>query len=154
MRRPIRYLLTGLTGLATGLVSCDTADKSVPSATAHTAAGGAIAYFAGGCFWCVESDFEDVAGVSEAVSGYAGGELQNPTYKNHADHAEVVEVRYDPLTVTYEQLVNTFWRTIDPFAVNRQFCDAGRSYRSRHTLRERRRKEDRRINQGGSRNAI
>ncbi|MGK0188557.1 MAG: peptide-methionine (S)-S-oxide reductase [Verrucomicrobiales bacterium] len=120
-----------IAGLTLSLSGCTSADrKSVPSVIEHTSAGGSIAYFAGGCFWCVESDFEGVTGVSEAISGYAGGALENPTYKNHGDHTEVVEVRYDPSQVTYEQLVDTFWRTIDPFAVDRQFCDAGRSYRS------------------------
>ena len=130
MHRPTRTLIFALVLFAAGCSGCRTADKPTPSATAHVAAGGAVAYFAGGCFWCVESDFERVVGVSEAVSGYAGGNLQNPTYERHGDHAEVVEVRYDPSEVSYEELVHTFWRTIDPFAVDQQFCDSGRSYRS------------------------
>ncbi len=127
MHRPIRSLLASFAVLATGLASCGSAEKNVSSAPAS---GGATAYFAGGCFWCVESDFEHVAGVSEAVSGYAGADMQNPTYKNHGDHAEYVEVRYDPSKVSYSQLVDTFFKTIDPFAVNAQFCDKGRAYRS------------------------
>ncbi len=113
-----------------GFAGCGAPEKSITPTATYVASGGATAYFAGGCFWCVESDFEHVPGVTEVISGYAGGDLQNPTYKNHGDHAEAVEVRYDPAKVTYEQLVHTFWRTIDPFAVDKQFCDSGRSYRS------------------------
>ena len=112
------------------IAACDTKTKDIPSTADFVKSGGRTAYFAGGCFWCVEKDFEHVAGVSEVISGYSGGALENPTYKNHGDHAEIVEIRYDPKKVTYEQLVNTFWRTIDPFAVDKQFCDVGRSYRA------------------------
>ncbi|MCB1099176.1 MAG: peptide-methionine (S)-S-oxide reductase MsrA [Verrucomicrobiae bacterium] len=126
-----RSLFIFLSLLAISLTGCSTADKkTVPTASAFAQSGGAIAYFAGGCFWCVESDFEHVEGVTEVVSGYTGGDLHQPTYENHGDHAEAVEVRYDPSKVSYEQLVHTFWRTVDPFAVDRQFCDSGRSYRS------------------------
>lgn len=83
---------------------------------------------AGGCFWCVESDFDHVVGVTGTVSGYGGGDLQNPTYRNHGNHREVVEITYDSNITDYETLVTTFIRTIDPTDGNGQFCDRGRSY--------------------------
>ena len=88
------------------------------------------ALFAGGCFWCIESDFEKVRGVSEVISGYAGGTSDNPTYKNHsaAGHLEVAEILYDPAVVSYEQLLETYWRTVDPTDDGGQFCDRGHSY--------------------------
>lgn len=98
---------------------------------AVSAAGPAIAgtaIFAGGCFWCVESDFEAVAGVTEAVSGYTGGTSENPTYQSHADHVEAVRITFDETKVSYEQLLHTFWRTIDPTDSGGQFCDRGHSY--------------------------
>lgn len=89
------------------------------------------AIFAGGCFWCVESDFEKLEGVSEAVSGFTGGTLKNPTYSgNHKGHYEAVEVTYDPNIVSYQQLLDYFWRHIDPFDAKGQFCDKGFSYLS------------------------
>lgn len=90
----------------------------------------AQAVFAGGCFWCVESDFEHLDGVIEAVSGYTGGELENPTYRNHEGHIEAVRVIYDPRRVSYEQLLHHFWRHHDPLDAGGQFCDRGPSYRS------------------------
>ncbi len=86
------------------------------------------AVFAGGCFWCVESDFEHLDGVIEAESGYTGGDLQNPTYRNHEGHAEAVRVIFDPSRVTYEQLLHHFWRHHDPLDAGGQFCDRGASY--------------------------
>jgi peptide-methionine (S)-S-oxide reductase len=89
---------------------------------------------AGGCFWCTESDFEKITGVREAVSGYTGGTLDNPTYKkvgtNRTGHYEAVKVTYDPSVVTYRQLVDYYWKTIDPTDDRGQFCDKGASYRS------------------------
>ena len=87
--------------------------------------------FAGGCFWCVESDFEKLQGVSEAVSGFTGGTLKNPTYNgNHAGHYEAVEIEYDPNIISYEELLDHFWINIDPFDARGQFCDKGHSYLS------------------------
>ncbi|MEE2691922.1 MAG: peptide-methionine (S)-S-oxide reductase MsrA [Pseudomonadota bacterium] len=94
------------------------------------AAEPATAVFAGGCFWCVEADFEKLEGVEKAVSGYSGGELQNPTYRNHRGHLEAVEVTYDPAIVSYRQLVDYFLRHIDPLDDGGQFCDRGHSYTS------------------------
>ena len=87
-----------------------------------------IATFAGGCFWCVESDFERVDGVVSAVSGYTGGELENPTYRNHGQHIEAVQITFDPAKVSYKKLVEIFWRSIDPVDAGGQFCDRGHSY--------------------------
>lgn len=90
------------------------------------------ATFAGGCFWCVESDFEGVEGVLEAVSGYTGGSVENPTYKQvtggGTGHYEAVQITYDADVVTYQTLLNLFFRSIDPTDAGGQFCDRGQSY--------------------------
>jgi len=92
------------------------------------------AIFAGGCFWCVEADFDKVPGVLSTTSGYTGGRVANPTYNQVSaggtGHAEAVEVVYDPAKVTYDKLLDVFWHNIDPLVKNRQFCDAGDQYRS------------------------
>lgn len=92
------------------------------------------AIFAGGCFWCVEADFEKLPGVIEAVSGYTGGHLVNPTYKQvvreNTGHYEAVKIVFDPSQVTYAQLVSYFWTQVDPTDPNGQFCDKGDSYRT------------------------
>lgn len=94
----------------------------------------AKATFAGGCFWCVEADFDKVAGVLSTTSGYIGGTLANPSYQQVSGkgtgHAEAVEITYDPAKVSYEKLLTTFWRSIDPTTVDRQFCDTGSPYRT------------------------
>jgi peptide-methionine (S)-S-oxide reductase len=94
----------------------------------------AKATFAGGCFWCVESDFDKVDGVISTTSGYIGGKTANPTYeevsKNASGHYEAVEIVFDPKKVSYEKLVEYFWRTIDPTDNAGQFCDKGASYRT------------------------
>ena len=94
----------------------------------------AKATFAGGCFWCVEEAFEKVSGVISATSGYTGGNADNPTYKQvtsgRTGHAEAVEVIYDPAQITYEQLLDVFWRNVDPTVADRQFCDFGNQYRT------------------------
>ncbi|MBL4806602.1 MAG: peptide-methionine (S)-S-oxide reductase MsrA [Rhodobacteraceae bacterium] len=89
------------------------------------------AIFAGGCFWCVESDFDKVAGVVETVSGYTGGELQNATYRNHGQHIEAVRITFDADVVSYDQLLYVFWRTVDPTDAGGQFCDRGHTYITR-----------------------
>ena len=92
------------------------------------------AYFAGGCFWCMEPPFEVLDGVLEATSGYMGGEIENPTYEQvsvgNTGHAEVVEIEYDPNIITYSELLEVFWRNIDPTALNYQFADVGSQYRT------------------------
>jgi len=88
------------------------------------------AIFAGGCFWCVEDAFDAVPGVTETVSGYAGGTKPNPNYGDHEGYQEAVKVTYDPAKVTYAKLLDQFWHNIDPFDANGQFCDQGNAYRS------------------------
>ena len=87
------------------------------------------ALFAGGCFWCMESDFEKLPGVTDVISGFTGGTLKNPIYNgNHNGHYESVEVTYDPRQVSYRQLLDYYWVHIDPFDPQGQFCDKGHSY--------------------------
>ena len=92
------------------------------------------AYFAGGCFWCVEESFEKLEGVDEVISGYSGGDTENPTYKEvtygKTGHFEVVEIIYDKKVISYRELLENFWINIDPFDAYGQFCDKGYSYRS------------------------
>ena len=92
------------------------------------------AYFAGGCFWCMEESFEKLEGVKEVISGYSGGKTKNPTYKEvtfgNTGHFEVVEIIYDENIISYEELLKNFWINIDPFDSFGQFCDKGYSYRS------------------------
>jgi peptide-methionine (S)-S-oxide reductase len=94
----------------------------------------AVATFAGGCFWCVESDFDHLKGVISTTSGYTGGHVKNPTYHEVSaggtGHAESVEIVYDSSKVTYVQLLTYFWHHIDPTAKDRQFCDVGHQYRT------------------------
>jgi peptide-methionine (S)-S-oxide reductase len=94
----------------------------------------ATAIFAGGCFWCVEEAFDAVGGVLETTSGYTGGTVADPTYRQVAGggtkHAEAVRLRYDPSKVTYAQLLDTFWHNVNPLDGGGQFCDRGDSYRS------------------------
>jgi peptide-methionine (S)-S-oxide reductase len=101
---------------------------------AQTPAGQAVATFAAGCFWCVEADFDKVEGVISTTSGYAGGKVPNPTYQQvvtgRTGHTEVVQIAYDSSKVSYQNLLDVFWRNVDPLAKDRQFCDVGNQYRS------------------------
>jgi peptide-methionine (S)-S-oxide reductase len=94
----------------------------------------AKAIFAGGCFWCVEADFDKVPGVISTTSGYLNGKTKNPTYKDVSaggtGHVEAVEIVYDPAKVNYAKLLDVFWRNIDPLVKDRQFCDSGDMYRT------------------------
>ena len=91
----------------------------------------ARAILAGGCFWCMESDYESLPGVRDVVSGFTGGTLKNPTYNgNHAGHYEAVEITYDPKVVDYQGILDHYWVNIDPFDDRGQFCDKGHSYLS------------------------
>ena len=106
-----------------------------PASSAEPAPEGhARATFAGGCFWCMEQPFDKIDGVVSTTSGYAGGIVENPTYEQVAaggtGHAEVVQVVFDPGKVSYEQLLEVFWRNIDPLDKGGQFCDRGIQYRS------------------------
>lgn len=98
------------------------------SGGAHAATEKAIV--AGGCFWCVESDFEKVPGVRSVVSGYTGGSLQNPTYQNHDGHYEAVEITFDNSQISYAQLIAMFLRSVDVTDAGGQFCDRGPAYRT------------------------
>ena len=119
-----RLILTLALALAAGASFAQT-----PAAPAT-----ARAIFAGGCFWCVESDFDKVDGVISTTSGYTGGNVPNPTYEQvsgkRTGHAEAGEVVFDPRKVSYAQLVEYFWHTIDPTTKNQQFCDVGTPYRT------------------------
>jgi peptide-methionine (S)-S-oxide reductase len=116
------------------VIMATAAHADTPAAPAVVPAGSATAIFAGGCFWCVESDFEKLSGVLEVESGYTAGRTANPTYEQVSaggtGHVEAVRVIYDPKKVTYPQLLDYFWRHIDPTVKDRQFCDIGTQYRS------------------------
>jgi len=89
------------------------------------------AVFAGGCFWCMEAVYQELEGVTDVVSGFTGGDLENPTYKGrHDGHYEAIQVSYDPAVISYQQLLDSYWRNIDPFDSRGQFCDKGESYRA------------------------
>jgi peptide-methionine (S)-S-oxide reductase len=117
---------SGALGLSLWLILvASAAGQGTPTATAT---------FAGGCFWCVEADFDKVAGVISTTSGYTGGKAANPSYEEVSaggtGHAEAVEIVFDPAKVSYEQLLDVFWHNIDPLVKDRQFCDRGNQYRS------------------------
>ena len=103
-------------------------------AGAQAPAKTAIATFAGGCFWCMEEVYDKVPGIVSTTSGYMGGKKQHPTYEEVSagvtGHTEVVQVVYDPSKVSYEKLLDAFWRNIDPTVKDRQFCDSGSQYRT------------------------
>jgi peptide-methionine (S)-S-oxide reductase len=124
MNGPTRRLL------GFGFFAC-TALATLVSAQAQKQA---TAIFGGGCFWCVEADFDKVPGVLSTTSGYIGGNVPNPTYEQvsagDTGHAEVVRVVYDPARVSYEDLLQFYWRNVDPLTANAQFCDTGPQYRS------------------------
>ena len=128
-RIPLRfvlYLVSVLT-VASGLAS-------PVYGQAKPAPGTAVATFAGGCFWCMEPPYDELPGVISTTSGYIGGQKKNPTYeevsRGTTGHTEAVQVVYDPKKVTYEKLLEVFWRNIDPTTPNAQFCDHGSQYRS------------------------
>jgi peptide-methionine (S)-S-oxide reductase len=106
----------------------------MPATPANAQGRTAVATFAGGCFWCVEEAFDKVPGVLKTVSGFMGGTVANPSYEQvmtkTTGHAEAVQVTYDPGKVSYQQLVDWFWRNIDPLDAKGQFCDKGSPYRS------------------------
>jgi peptide-methionine (S)-S-oxide reductase len=103
---------------------------SVSGGEGAVAADTKTAIFAGGCFWCMEAAFDEVNGVTDTTSGYAGGTKRNPTYGDHEGYQEAVRVTYDPAKVTYTKLLDQYWHNIDPFNPDGQFCDLGDAYRS------------------------
>jgi peptide-methionine (S)-S-oxide reductase len=107
---------------------------STPAVAAEEPPATAVATFAGGCFWCMEPVFDALDGVISTTSGYTGGTLRNPTYEEVSSgstgHTEAIQVRYDPARVSYDRLLEVYWRNIDPTASNRQFCDRGTQYRT------------------------
>jgi peptide-methionine (S)-S-oxide reductase len=121
MHRPTLTLAAVLTAMTAAF-----AQTTPPAATAK-------ATFAGGCFWCTEADFDKVPGVISTTSGFIGGMKVNPTYQEvvtgRTGHTEAVEIIFDPTKVTYEKLLEVFWRNHDPLTKNRQFCDSGNQYR-------------------------
>lgn len=125
---PLALLVTGALAVTWSAGAEDTAVDT------PLAEGLAEAVFAGGCFWCVESDFDKLEGVVETTSGYTGGTLENPSYKQvtytDTGHFEAVRIRYDPAVVEYATLVEVFFRTVDPTDDGGQFCDRGDSYRT------------------------
>ena len=124
--RLLRWLAPTILLACISAAHAQTAPKTDSSTTTAT--------FAGGCFWCVEEAFEKVPGVTAVVSGFIGGTTANPSYeqvmRKNTGHAEAVQVIYDPSKVTYQQLVDWFWRNIDPVDAAGQFCDKGNPYRS------------------------
>jgi peptide-methionine (S)-S-oxide reductase len=120
--------------LISGTIASGHCVAAQQQSAASPSASVAKAYFAGGCFWCMEEAFEKVDGVLDAVSGYMGGTVKNPSYEQvsagQTGHAESVEVRYDPAKVTYTQLLEAFWRNVDPVTPDGQFCDHGNQYRA------------------------
>ena len=127
MRRQITWVLT-VAVLLIGAWNVQSTSLAAADATSGKA------YFAGGCFWCMEEVFEKVEGVLSATSGYMGGTVSNPTYEEvsagRTGHTESVEVVYDPAKVSYQKLLDAFWRNVDPITPNAQFCDQGNQYRS------------------------
>lgn len=130
------FVLAAVAGLAVfGLRIADTVlgvHAANPPPT--QAAGNQVAIFAGGCFWCVESDFDKVPGVLSTTSGYVGGTKVNPSYEEVSSggtgHAEAVKIVFDPAMVTYEKLLYVYWRNVDPLTKEGQFCDFGTQYRT------------------------
>ncbi len=133
-----KFLVTVTAIVAAALVTSAIASSAVivnlDDTPTKSQAGLQTAVFAGGCFWCTESDFDKVKGVVTTTSGYIGGSVKNPTYEQVSaggtGHAEAVEVKFDPKKITYANLLKVYWLSIDPLTENRQFCDGGSQYRS------------------------
>jgi len=133
MKNTQKTLLAGLvTGIAISFIAFGTAGSQERDTQQKVVNTKAEAVFAGGCFWCVEADFEKLPGVIEAISGYTGGHVKNPTYqqvvRGETGHYEVAKIIYDPDQISYEELLEHFWTTVDPTDAGGQFCDRGQSY--------------------------
>lgn len=133
--RPARFLPAF--ALAAGLIACAPpnapAAETPPATAAEAPAETRVAVFAAGCFWCMEKPFDEAPGVLETVSGFTGGTVAAPTYEQvtagGTGHTEAVRVTYDPARITYARLLEIYWRQVDPFDPDGQFCDQGDSYR-------------------------
>jgi peptide-methionine (S)-S-oxide reductase len=125
---------TGLTVCALAWQACAQAPKPAPAPATATPATTQVATFAGGCFWCMEPPYDKLDGVLGTTSGYMGGTAKKPTYEEvsagRTGHTEVVQVLYDPAKVSYDTLLEVFWKNIDPTVKDRQFCDIGSQYRT------------------------
>ena len=134
LRSACKLVLLGATAMAGAQAFAQTSPAPAAIVPMAAATATAKAIFAGGCFWCVESDFDKLPGVLSTTSGYIGGKTANPTYDqvsgNSTGHAEAVEIVFDPAKVSYSQLVEHFWVTIDPTTKDQQFCDRGSPYRT------------------------
>ncbi|AFY70389.1 Peptide methionine sulfoxide reductase msrA [Thalassoporum mexicanum PCC 7367] len=141
MKRSIAFLAAAALGLLLIMMNIGTqpTNSAPPSVSAIAQAeidnpNLAVATFAGGCFWCMEHPFDEIDGVLETTSGYTGGSVENPSYRQvssgRTGHAEAVQITYDPKKVSYETLLNTFWRNVDPLDAGGQFCDRGNQYRT------------------------
>jgi peptide methionine sulfoxide reductase msrA/msrB len=126
-------IVTLLSAAGLGLTSITTSAEKAPSTPSPISQSIAIATFAGGCFWCTESDFEKLDGVLQVISGYSGGTIKNPTYQQVAagqtQHTESVQIYYDPSVISYEGLLEKLWRTMDPTDAGGSFVDRGKQYR-------------------------
>ena len=119
-----RWTLAAAAALSIAVLAAFSGSQPVRATATDTA------IFAGGCFWCMEAAFDEVDGVTETISGYAGGTKPNPNYGDHEGYQEAVKVTYDPAKVTYAKLLDHYWQNIDPFDAEGQFCDQGSAYRS------------------------
>jgi methionine-S-sulfoxide reductase len=132
MRRTLA-LLALAAALSMGALNALRAGEAATPVAAESNAELAVATFAAGCFWCVESDFDKVDGVVETISGFTGGHTKNPTYgevgQGHTGHTEAVQLRYDPKKVSYEKLLDYYWHHVDLVDGEGQFCDRGNQYR-------------------------
>ena len=128
MRKPAVLLVLTVALFLLGAWNVQSTSQAAADATLGKA------YFAGGCFWCMEEAFEKLEGVLSVTSGYMGGTVANPSYEavsaGRTGHAESVEVVYDPAKVSYQKLLDAFWHNVDPITPNAQFCDHGSQYRS------------------------
>ena len=130
MKRNFIYIFPLVMGLTVFNIVCNAQAEQKLTAADKTE----MATFAGGCFWCMEPPFDKLEGVVATTSGYAGGHKKDPTYREVSagvtGHAEVVQILYNPKKISYEKLLEVFWRNIDPTKADRQFCDQGSQYRS------------------------
>jgi peptide-methionine (S)-S-oxide reductase len=129
---PVLALGFILIGCSAALPSANAGSAKAAASQTPVPANTATAIFAGGCFWCMEKPFDQITGVVSTTSGYTGGALENPTYqqvgRGGTGHIEAVQVVYDPARVTYAKLLETYWKQVDPFDGDGQFCDQGETY--------------------------